>query len=223
MPISKWGLLVGSFIAGSYVYICLLSPDSVLCAVPFYILSVCVTAFVCFGVKHRCWTGVFSFILLYLSLGGVCVDRRAVYSLIAGSIGVVIVAYFMKAHKGREYVQVQVCYNNKAYRFSALIDTGNFLTDPVSGRPVLIVSADVAQQMTGLSVKQLRSPLETMDSFPGLRLIPYNTVGQSGVFLLGLFVSYLKIGTWQGSGIIALSPEVFDSKGSFQALAGGYN
>ena len=39
---------------------------------------------------------------------------------------------------------------------------------------------------------------------------------------LGLYISNLKVGGWQGNGIIALSPEIFGSKESYQALTGGY-
>ena len=107
-------------------------------------------------------------------------------------------------------------------KISALLDTGNLLKDPLSGCPVLIVSADIAQKMTGLSVSQLKTPLDSIGLLPGLRLIPYNTVGQAGLFFLGLYISNLKVGGWQGNGIIALSPELFGSAESYQALTGGY-
>ena len=74
----------------------------------------------------------------------------------------------------------------------------------------------------GLSIEQLRSPIESLELLSCTRLIPYKTIGHSDVFLLGLVVPHIEMGTWQGSGIIGLSPETFGSKGTFQALAGGH-
>ncbi len=215
-------LLIGTMIAGGYVFTCLITKNSMLCSVPVYLLTVFLTAFVSFGAKKRCWTGVFAFVLLYLSLGGVCIRRQAVLSLVIGAAGILIAAYIASSHRGREYVHVNLQYDDREFEFYALLDTGNLLKDPVSGCPVLVVSADIARKITGLSIQQLRLPIDSINVLPGSRLIPYKTIGQSGSFLLGLYVPHLKVGQWQGSGVIALSPETFGSKGTYQALAGGY-
>lgn len=55
------------------------------------------------------------------------------------------------------------------YRMHALMDTGNALTDPVSGEPVSVIDPACAQKM-----------LEK-DKHKGVRYIPYRTVGGEGV------------------------------------------
>lgn len=215
-------LVISALIAGGYVLVCLTTKNSSICSVPVYLLTVFLTAFVSFGAQKRCWSGVFSFILLYLSLGGVCIEKHAIISLIIGAVGIVIVALIVSLHRNRAYVKVRLQYNYRDYEFCALLDTGNLLKDPVSGYPVLIVAADIAQEMTGLSIRQLRSPVDSIKELPGARLIPYKTVGQSGAFLLGIYIPHLKIGSWQGRGVVAFSPELFGSKGTYQALTGGY-
>ena len=75
-----------------------------------------------------------------------------------------------------------------------------------------------SEKLTGLEREMLRDPVSAMEKLPGLRLIPYKTVGNSG-FLLALLITEAKIGNQQGSAIVAFSPQNFGSK--YQALTGG--
>ena len=56
------------------------------------------------------------------------------------------------------------------YRMHALMDTGNALTDPVSGEPVSVIDPACAQKI-----------LEKEREQTGVRYIPYRTVGGEGV------------------------------------------
>jgi stage II sporulation protein GA (sporulation sigma-E factor processing peptidase) len=104
---------------------------------------------------------------------------------------------------------------------TALQDTGNTLRDPITGRQVLVVGADVAQKLTGLTVQQLKKPVENVGLLPGLRLIPYRAVGQEAGLLLALKLPQVKIGTWQGNSLVAFAPEGLSPDGAYQALTGG--
>ena len=108
-------------------------------------------------------------------------------------------------------------------RLTALQDTGNSLIDPLTGRSVLVVGADVAKKLLGLTREQLSMPAEAIVSagVPGLRLIPYRTVGQAGGMLLGLRLQDVKIGHWKGSSLVAFAPEGLSEEGAYQALTGG--
>lgn len=212
-------IIICASVSGVYVITCLYSNNLILCSIPVYLLVVFAVAFIAFD---KSWLCIFSYMLLYLSLGGLYIRSQALVSLFFGTVGIVItalIAYFRRNHK---YVTVVARYNNLQYKFKALFDTGNLLCDPISGTPVMIVGADLAQEMTGLTVGQLKAPVTAINELPGARLIPYKTIGQSGVFLLGVYVPYLKIDSWTGTGIIAFSPELFGSKSSYQALTGGY-
>ena len=101
------------------------------------------------------------------------------------------------------------------------MDTGHSLRDPVTGSQVLIVGADVAQTLTGLSPQQLADPVRCMGKLPGLRLIPYKTVGKSQGMLLAMQMPNGKIGNRTGNILVAFSPQVLDESGKFQALIGG--
>ena len=100
----------------------------------------------------------------------------------------------------------------------ALRDSGNTLRDPITGEPVLVVSSRVGQRLTGLTQEQLASPLETMAQrpIPGLRLIPYQAVGQNGGMLLGLRLDQVKIDGKNQKAVAAFAPAGLS--GNYQAL-----
>ena len=79
----------------------------------------------------------------------------------------------------------------------------------------------MARELTGLTKQQLRKPVDALGTIPGLRLIPYRTVDQSGRFLLALQLKHTKIGKRTGSALVAFAPEVLDGNGKYQALIGG--
>ena len=115
---------------------------------------------------------------------------------------------------------VELAYGDKHLHITALQDTGNTLRDPVTGRDVLVVGADVASELIGLTPHQLQSPVESVGVLPGLRLIPYHSVGTRS-FMLAMRLQNVKIGTWQGSSLVAFAPEGLSSEGTYQALTGG--
>ena len=86
----------------------------------------------------------------------------------------------------------------------------------------MIVGPKAAGKLTGLTQSQLEHPVETMGTIPGLRLIPYQTVGQSNGLLLGLKLPNSKIGSWRGSSLVAFAPQGLGENQAYQALTGGY-
>ena len=214
--------LIGSFLSGIYISLCITTSNVILCSWPVYIATTIMNALLYFGISKSARAGAVAFTLLYLALGGVCISRQAVASLLIGSLGIGVICILVSVGRCQKYIRVRFRYHFRDYELCALLDTGNMLKDPVSGQPVLIVAADVAQQLTGLSTDQLRSPIDSIGLVSGARLIPYKTIGQSSVFLLGISVDFVDIDGWRGSGTVALSPELFGSKGTFQALTGGY-
>ena len=103
----------------------------------------------------------------------------------------------------------------------ALRDTGNTLRDPVTGERVLVLSAEVAWDLLGLTRQQLEAPLETLGQVPGLRLIPYRAVGRESGMLLGKVLDDVTIGTWRGKALAAFDPGGLGGQTMYQALTGG--
>lgn len=221
-----WGRVVlGAGLGGVYAGACLLSRFSFLAGGAWRFVSLAVMAWIAFGASISGLRRGAVFILLNLALEGIASEftKESVWFLAAGAVVTVLVCVVGFHDSNRSYVPVEINYAGKSVRMTALKDTGNTLLDPFTGRAVLIVGADVAYTLTGLTPQQLRKPLETMAGagLPGLRLIPYNTIGNSTGFLLALRMGEVKLGSKKGSYLVAFAPEGLGAKGSYQALTGG--
>jgi hypothetical protein len=105
----------------------------------------------------------------------------------------------------------------------ALRDTGNGLRDPITGESVLVVSGGVGKKLVGLSQYEIQNPLETMvkSPLPGLRLIPYRSVGNPGGMLLALPVEHCVMNGKRRPTLVAFSAEGLGRGEVFEALTGG--
>ena len=118
---------------------------------------------------------------------------------------------------------LQIALGDKSASLIALKDTGNTLRDPLTGEPVLVVSASIAGRLTGLTEQQLKNPLETLSSriVPGLRLIPYHSIGNAGGFLLAKRFEDVVIAGKRKSALVAFAAEGLGNGEIYQALTGG--
>ncbi len=86
-------------------------------------------------------------------------------SLLVSAITVFCILY-VKAKKAlREVKKIKVCVNGKEVNLNALVDTGNMLTEPISGMPVAIVEGKALNNIIG-DGHNLK-----------IRLIPYKSLG----------------------------------------------
>lgn len=167
------------------------------------------------------------FVLLSMAMGGIALGfgRSDVWMLLVSAAMVWLLCRvgFGKRAGGREFVQVVIPSDAGRVRLTALRDTGNTLTDPVTGGQVLIVGPDAAAELTGLTREQLTSPVQTMLGHPvaGLRLLPYSAVGQPGAMLLAKRFAGVKVDKREGSVLVAFAPERIGNGDVYQALTGG--
>lgn len=188
-------------------------------------VSLALISMIAFGLTKSAIRRGVVFVLLSMALGGVALGlggrNMASLAAAAGLILLLCVVGFRDALGGAAYVPVELCYQDKKLRLTALRDTGNTLRDPITGRPVLVVGADAARLLIGLSKQQLEKPVESISALPGLRLIPYRTVGNDSGMLLAIKMADVKIGSWRGSSLVAFAPEGLSMQGEYQALTGG--
>lgn len=224
---ARWQrLLLGAGIGGLYAGACLLPRFLFLSSRLYRTTTLVLIGLVAYGISRNALRRCAVFLLLNMALDGVAsgFSGASAWQLAAGT-AVTIFLYWMGFHGSRTegFVPVELTYKGKRLRMTALRDTGNTLQDPVTGTSVLILDAQTACQLTGLTRQQLRAPLETMvtSGVPGLRLIPYHTVGQSTGFMLALRMQQTKIGSTERCCLVALAPEGLNGKGTYQALIGG--
>lgn len=219
--------ILAAAMGGVYSGACLLPGFSFLGNIFWRVVSLLIVGFLAFGIRKSALYPAASFSLLSMAMGGIAsgLENSSIWSalLAAGSICFLFYIGFIKQKGASSYVPVELNYAEKQCSLTALRDTGNTLKDPITGRSVLIVGADIARELTGLTGEQLRQPIEVMEQspLPGLRLIPYRAVGQPAGMLLAVRISKMRIGAWQGSGLVAFAPDTLSPEGKFQALTGG--
>lgn len=218
---------LASALGGLYSGACLMTGFRFLSNSLWRVVFLCLMAVIAFGCDRSAVKRGSVFVLLSMALGGIALSfgKGDFLALVTSAAGVWILcrSAFGDRVGGREYVPITLTYGEKSVNVIALRDSGNTLRDPITGEQVLILSGDVAKDLTGLSESQLRTPLETLAlrPVPGLRLIPYRAVGRSGGMLLALRFENVKIGTRTQSAIVAFASEGLGRGDVYQALTGG--
>ena len=220
-PPNIWKAVLAAVFGGLYGGVCLLPKFAFLGNVFWRIISLGLMSILAYGVSISALRRGVVFAFLSMALGGLALGVGG-----GGFWGVVLPAacLFLLCRVGlpgriggRKLIAVEM----EQLKFTALQDTGNTLHDPLTGKPVLVVASEIAEKLTGLTGEQLRSPVESVGALPGLRLIPYRAVGVDSSFLLAKNYSDVKIGSKQGSFLVAFAPQSFSVDGEYQALTGG--
>jgi len=189
-------------------------------------VSLALMAGIAFGWNRSAVKRCGVFILLTMALGGIATSfgRGDFITLLlaAGMVWLLCRVAFGGSVGEKEYVPLELTYGGRTERILALRDSGNTLHDPISGESVLVIGAEVAERLTGLTADALGKPLETLAQrpIPGLRLIPFRSVGQGAGMLLAMRFEDVKIGSRRQSAIVAFAAEGLGS-GMYQALTGG--
>ncbi len=178
-----------------------------------------------FGMNKSAWKRTAVFVLLSMALGGIALGMgsREFPVLILSALGVWLLSRlaFGGSVGGKEYIPITIYEGDRTVSVIALKDTGNSLRDPITGEQVLILGPEAAGRLLDLESDQLAHPLETMITHPGLRIIPYSSVGQPGGMLLAKRFGDVKAGETRGSALVAFAPEKIGAGQVYQALAGG--
>ena len=167
------------------------------------------------------------FLLLKFALHGIAglMDNGGIFTalLSAGGIGILCARGLPGGLDEARFVPVELNVNDRLWKVTAFRDTGNGLRDPLTGERVLVAGADMGQKLLGLTAGQLLKPADTLAAglAPGMRLIPYRTVGQRGAMMLARRFQEVRIGSWQGSALVAFAPESFGKNDGYQMLIGG--
>ena len=192
-----------------------------------YILALMLITMVAFGISKTMIRRGGLFILLRLAVGGIASGfsgGRFVGLLAAAAmVSLLCLLGFGGSVYGKEYVPVELCYNGKKLRLLALRDTGNMLRDPISGQSVLVVDAAAGETLLGLNLAQLADPITAVASacVPGLRLLPYRSIGSPQGMLAAIRLENTKIGDFRGSTVVAFAPQKLDSEEIYRGLTGG--
>jgi len=219
--------LLGALIGSLYSASCLLPGVTFLKSWPCSVVCAAIISIVAFGWNSSTIRRGALFALLSVALGGIAagLDSINVLSLILSGLGMFLLCAvsIINPLLNTRYVKVELVWKDRKYPLVALADTGNTLKDPITGAQVLVVNPQVAKNLLQLTQKQLLNPIETIQSakLPGLRLIPYRSVGNPNGLMLGIRMDRVIINGQSVGNVIAFSPEEFGNGDHYQALAGG--
>ena len=125
---------------------------------------------------------------------------------------------------------VRLTLGERQVSLTALVDTGNTLTDPATGRPVLVAEADCVEELLPPGIRpssaDLRDPAGALERLEDpwrrrFRLLPYRSVGVDRGLLLAVRVDQVQVGEEdRGPMLAALSPTPVSDGGGYRALLG---
>lgn len=214
-------------ISAVYAGCCLLSDFEVLRNGISRIILLTIMMMVAFGFSKSAGRCGLIFLLLKFALQGAAgvLGEGGLLSAVLSAVGLACLSAwgFQGRPFGNELIPVELNYRNRQWRLTALRDTGNTLQDPLTGERVWVADAEMGEKLLGLTAGQLSAPAETLASglAPGMRLIPYRTVGQQGAMMLATRIKDVKVGSWKGSAVVAFAPERFGKGEGYQMLIGG--
>ena len=222
--VKRWAL--GASVGAAYSGLCLMPGFYFLAGSGWRMVFLTLMALTAFGWNASALRRGLVFMLLSMALGGLAMGFNGleVNGLILAAVGLWAMCRFGVGTVGEQsYVPVTLRREGRELKVLALRDTGNTLRDPITGEQVLVAGADVAEELLGLTPHQLAHPVETLarGAVPGLRLIPYHSVGQSAGLLLALRMKDTQVGRHRGDAMVAFAPEEVGRGEMYRMLTGG--
>jgi stage II sporulation protein GA (sporulation sigma-E factor processing peptidase) len=112
--------------------------------------------------------------------------------------------------KERTYADVEIAMEGKTVTMKGLMDTGNFLKDPLTGKPVMIISAAAAKQLLPSDIveeavderkKQILSEKLMKGKYASrIRMIPFQSIGEERGYMIGIRPDEIRIGVHDRKG-----------------------
>ncbi|WP_324823349.1 sigma-E processing peptidase SpoIIGA [Sinanaerobacter sp. ZZT-01] len=217
-------LLFGSSLCGIYSFVLFINgmpiPFSIALKIFFSILLIrCV-----FGKKESVQfrKAVLVFYLVSFAMGGITIgmmyfigvsgvtnnsslyiEQVSYFNILLGcTVAYLIIHIFADFIKGRHLdqsgviAQVEITLNGKKVLVRGMVDTGNFLADPCTGKPVFLIELDAFLPLVSEEIADMfraekdsvavYNQLKGKEFVQRLRLIPYECVGNGNGLLLGV-------------------------------------
>lgn len=218
-----WGALLGGIYGGC----CLLPGFAFLGSGIWRLVFLGLMGWVAFGWNRSALRRIPVFVILNMALGGLAASSRAdgLWGLLL--CGMLLWALCSGSLRGcsvpEAYIPAELNWGGRTVRLYALRDTGNVLSDPVTGEQVLVCGADVGEELLGLSRAWFQDPVGAVVSgkVPGLRLIPYHAVGRPNGMLPAVRLKEAVIGGVRKEPLVAFAPEEIAKGQVYRMLTGG--
>ncbi len=248
LPLEGKRLLSASLLGGTYGALCALPGLEVLASLPLQAAAAVGLVRLAFGRRESLMRRVLLFYLLSCAIAGALVAggrllqggglstlaflNWKVFFLAGGGCFVLLSVVFRGGARHTVAGELRSCTITRQGRtasVTALLDTGNTLTDGLSGAPVLTVHCAALDPLWSARERSILSRLEELGASPcleqlgpGFRLLPYRAVGvRSGLLLCFRAEEAVIGGRALGAVTVALSPTPVSDGGGYAALWGG--
>ena len=125
-----------------------------------------------------------------------------------------------KRYSLRAFHRLVIYKDGKAATLSVMLDTGNMLTDPLTGHPVIIAEKSALKGIVPMSV-DLSDPIAMSQHINGVRLIPFKSLGCENGLLAGFKPDKVCADCDISENItIAIASGSLSKSGEYNALAG---
>ena len=140
-------------------------------------------------------------------------------ALVAG-VAIKLISSIYRHHLMRDYHNLVVYKDGKSAILRVMIDTGNMLTDPLSGNPVIIVDRDALSEIVPKDADT--GNIEALSSIiGGIRLIPFRSLGCESGILAGFRPDKVYSDRRVNEKItLAISENKLSPNGEYNAIAG---
>ncbi|ACL76409.1 sigma-E processing peptidase SpoIIGA [Ruminiclostridium cellulolyticum] len=130
------------------------------------------------------------------------------FSLVTVGIIIKIFMEIIQSKFTREnlLIPVKIAFDNRKIGFSALVDTGNSLKDPLTNNPVMVVEFKALEELLPIEIKDIfknskeddlscvTTTISTSKWFSRFRLIPFSSLGKENGMLIGFKPDFIEIG-----------------------------
>lgn len=155
--------------------------------------------------------------------------------LLGGIVGFLTIIIAFKSYKGRMnkkdiYYDIKIKLGDKEVETKAIIDTGNFLKEPITGFPVVVVERSLMYSIIPKCILNnideiLSGNLDKMSEheeyISRIRVIPYSSLGNKNGMLLGIKADQIIIENKIVNNIIlGIYKESLTKIGEYRALVG---
>lgn len=210
--------LAGASISAVYTWLCLNPDFSFLGGMHWRLIILVLIGLLAFELSVK---KTVQFVLTEMALYGLTSNSpSAGHLMLSVAIIIILLLLAFRGKKEPECVPVQIVHDNQVTEIKALCDSGNLLKDPITGLPVLVVSATLSERLIGVPSHELCDPLVCMSRRRGLRLIPYHAVGSTGMLIAKRFENVTLNGI-KAPRVLAFSPNEIGAGKQFCALTGG--
>ena len=174
---------------------------------------------------------------IYLWKSGVLIGTYPIkIILIAGILGFILITSAFKNIKGKltkrdMYCNIRININSKFAYTKAIIDTGNFLREPITKLPVIVVEKNVLSGVVPNYILENINKIingfniDLEEYVSKIRIIPFTSLGRENGVLLGIKADNISIETDDkvnkiNNAIIGIYDGNLSRHGKYKALIG---